>query len=257
VRRGDSPFQRTQTPSSPSSQPSSPAGSALPIVNIQQQSLRQTAHSSANVASAPSPGRQQQQQQPAPPSVIHQYRIPYTSGAASASSSVVSTSNIRREDYTSAATSATYTSNIRREEYTSASTTATYTSNMQNNHHHLPNNNNNTINRAAGLFSAPAAAAENPERGVDDQHGGDNNNTIMTTSCGWSEVVDPSAAASPSARSLHSAALLNGVMYVFGGYDGSQRVNSFHAYSFADKRWSPVSRKYDLFSENNYFWEKL
>jgi hypothetical protein len=24
-------------------------------------------------------------------------------------------------------------------------------------------------------------------------------------------------------------------------YDGAQRVNSFHAYSFAEKRWSPVS----------------
>jgi hypothetical protein len=29
-------------------------------------------------------------------------------------------------------------------------------------------------------------------------------------------------------------------MYVFGGFDGEQRVNSFHAYNFAEKRWSPV-----------------
>jgi hypothetical protein len=34
--------------------------------------------------------------------------------------------------------------------------------------------------------------------------------------------------------------LKKGVMYVFGGFDGEQRVNSFHAYNFAEKRWSPV-----------------
>ena len=62
-------------------------------------------------------------------------------------------------------------------------------------------------------------------------------------SVGWSEVE--SNGVPPSARSLHSSALLNGVLYVFGGYDGSQRVNSFHAYSFMEKRWSPVS----LFSD--------
>jgi leucine-zipper-like transcriptional regulator 1 len=30
------------------------------------------------------------------------------------------------------------------------------------------------------------------------------------------------------------------MIYNAGGYDGTQRVNSFHAYSFAEKRWSPV-----------------
>jgi len=30
------------------------------------------------------------------------------------------------------------------------------------------------------------------------------------------------------------------ILYIFGGYDGSQRVNTFHAFSFAEKRWSPV-----------------
>ena len=59
------------------------------------------------------------------------------------------------------------------------------------------------------------------------------------SSIGWSEVE--ANGVPPSARSLHSAALLNGVLYIFGGYDGNQRVNSFHAYSFVEKRWSPVS----------------
>ena len=76
-----------------------------------------------------------------------------------------------------------------------------------------------------------------PERNVDDGCG------EFPPTSGWSEVdlsQDPGAGVPPSARSLHAAALLNGVMYVFGGYDGSQRVNTFHAFSFAEKRWSPV-----------------
>jgi N-acetylneuraminic acid mutarotase len=57
---------------------------------------------------------------------------------------------------------------------------------------------------------------------------------------GWAEVEVGAGSVPPSARSLHAAALLNGTMYCFGGYDGSQRVNTFHAFSFAEKRWSPV-----------------
>ena len=56
---------------------------------------------------------------------------------------------------------------------------------------------------------------------------------------GWSDV-QTGGGTPPSARSLHAAALLNGIMYVFGGYDGNVRVNTFHAFSFAEKRWSPV-----------------
>lgn len=56
---------------------------------------------------------------------------------------------------------------------------------------------------------------------------------------GWS-VVETNGGTPPSARSLHAAAYLNGVMYVFGGYTGISRVNTFHAFSFAEKRWSPV-----------------
>jgi Kelch motif/Galactose oxidase, central domain len=59
---------------------------------------------------------------------------------------------------------------------------------------------------------------------------------------GWSEVElsQDGGGSPPSARSLHAAAVLNGTLLVFGGYDGNQRVNTFHAYSFAEKRWSPV-----------------
>lgn len=57
---------------------------------------------------------------------------------------------------------------------------------------------------------------------------------------GWSLVTENNGGAPPPTRSLHAAAVLNKVMYVFGGYDGVTRVNTFHAYSFAEKRWSPV-----------------
>lgn len=63
-----------------------------------------------------------------------------------------------------------------------------------------------------------------------------------TALSGWSEVdvSQDGQSTPPSPRSLHAAAVLNGVLYVFGGYDGTQRVNTFHAFSFAEKRWSPV-----------------
>jgi hypothetical protein len=63
--------------------------------------------------------------------------------------------------------------------------------------------------------------------------------TTPTSTSGWC-VVETNGGIPPSARSLHAAALLNGNLYIFGGYDGVSRVNTFHAYSFAEKRWSPV-----------------
>ncbi len=72
-----------------------------------------------------------------------------------------------------------------------------------------------------------------PENGIMDSPTSEDN------SSGWS-LVETSGGTPPSPRSLHAAAVLNGVMYVFGGYDGISRVNTFHAFSFAEKRWSPV-----------------
>ena len=42
----------------------------------------------------------------------------------------------------------------------------------------------------------------------------------------------------PCQRSLHSAAVWNGNLYIFGGYSGSQRCNDLHCYNFASQRWS-------------------
>jgi hypothetical protein len=74
-----------------------------------------------------------------------------------------------------------------------------------------------------------------PEHGVLDSP----SSSSHSSSSGWS-IVEMNGGTPPSPRSLHAAALLNGVMYVFGGYDGMSRVNTFHAFSFAEKRWSPV-----------------
>lgn len=75
-----------------------------------------------------------------------------------------------------------------------------------------------------------------PEHGAVD---GEDSSLTSAPTNGWC-TVETNGGTPPSARSLHAAALLNGVLYVFGGYDGLQRVNTFHAFSFAEKRWSPV-----------------
>jgi hypothetical protein len=103
------------------------------------------------------------------------------------------------------------------------------------------------------IYQQPQQPAHNdsiiPERETEDDQefllSSDNLLDQVSTLTGWSEVQvsqEPGGGHSvpPSPRSLHAAAVLNGVMYVFGGYDGSQRVNTFHAFSFAEKRWSPV-----------------
>jgi N-acetylneuraminic acid mutarotase len=79
-----------------------------------------------------------------------------------------------------------------------------------------------------------------PERefAVEEQDEEDDGLDSPTPNNGWT-IVDAEGVP-PSARSLHAAALLNGSMYSFGGFDGTQRVNTFHAFSFAEKRWSPV-----------------
>lgn len=63
---------------------------------------------------------------------------------------------------------------------------------------------------------------------------------VPTTSSGWTHVEPGAGGVPPSARSLHAAALLNGSVYIFGGYSGTERVNSFFVYSMIEKRWCPV-----------------
>ena len=108
-----------------------------------------------------------------------------------------------------------------------------------------PNNNDfsSYLGLAGAAVALPSSSRSNtgsrsisvPEHAVNDEEG----SPISAGANGWC-TVETNGGTPPSARSLHAAALLNGVMYVFGGYDGLQRVNTFHAFSFAEKRWSPV-----------------
>lgn len=108
-------------------------------------------------------------------------------------------------------------------------------------------------NAQESLSIAPALRRANqdlviPEHSVDGDAGtvcSESNEDDVFGPCGWSQVDlarEPGGAPSvaPSPRSLHAGAVLNGAMYIFGGYDGTQRVNTFHAFSFIEKRWSPV-----------------
>jgi hypothetical protein len=78
--------------------------------------------------------------------------------------------------------------------------------------HPIVNNryNDNTVGAVAG-----AAGILDPE---DHFLGGDDTSTdaFHSSVSGWSEVDPTGGGMPPSARSLHSAALLNGVMYIFG-----------------------------------------
>jgi hypothetical protein len=78
---------------------------------------------------------------------------------------------------------------------------------------YLPRLENLTIN-APGLGDSHGTHSFSiPEYGVTDSP------TSLSNTSGWS-IVETKGGMPPSARSLHAAALLNGVMYVFGGYDG-------------------------------------
>ena len=66
-----------------------------------------------------------------------------------------------------------------------------------------------------------------------------------SSSWGWSKIepnLDPATGGQPAPcqRSLHVATVLNDKMYVFGGYDGSNRVNDFYECDIATRRWSLV-----------------
>jgi Galactose oxidase, central domain/Kelch motif len=137
---------------------------------------------------------------------------------------------------------------LRQQAHGAAAAAALHRLNIMDNN----NNNNNNMNPARpedAIRRLPAAdrRGRNIAALGDPEHinlGDDTddlamNESLTNISSGWS-VVEVNGGTAPAPRSLHTAAVLNGVMYVFGGYDGDTRVNSFHAFSFAEKRWSPV-----------------
>jgi len=64
----------------------------------------------------------------------------------------------------------------------------------------------------------------------------------------WKEVEviqnpfnDVETSSPPCARSLHTAAVWNDQMFIFGGYDGTQRRNDFYSFHFKNKEWALIS----------------
>ena len=47
--------------------------------------------------------------------------------------------------------------------------------------------------------------------------------------------------APPRVRSLHVGIVLQDALYIFGGYDGSNRVNDFHKFDFKRQKWSQIN----------------
>jgi hypothetical protein len=113
------------------------------------------------------------------------------------------------------------------------------TNNNHNNNHNTNNPSNHNINNNINNNNQDRPSIAIPEQDVALLESPTDGGSSSSSNNGWS-IVETNGGTPPSARSLHAAALLNGIVYVFGGYDGVQRVNTFHAFSFAEKRWSPV-----------------
>jgi len=126
----------------------------------------------------------------------------------------------------------------------------TYAMSNSNSNHQSRNNDSsppsNRIRRNEPISHSVERTSRTPEQHNNDFN--ENSNLVVSsldddsqtlTPASWS-TVQTYGGTPPSERSLHAAAVLNNVLYVFGGYDGFGRVNTFHAYSFAEKRWSPV-----------------
>mmetsp|Transcript_2116 Transcript_2116/g.3876 ORF Transcript_2116/g.3876 Transcript_2116/m.3876 type:complete len:633 (+) Transcript_2116:126-2024(+) len=59
----------------------------------------------------------------------------------------------------------------------------------------------------------------------------DNNNHV--------NITQPhSSSSEPCARSLHAAAICNSKMFIFGGYNGTSRLNDFYSFDFIHKTWT-------------------
>ncbi|UIZ27844.1 hypothetical protein KXD40_004310 [Peronospora effusa] len=63
---------------------------------------------------------------------------------------------------------------------------------------------------------------------------------MPSSSRSWIAVPCENPSAAPCHRSLHVCAVRKDSLYVFGGYDGSSRINDFYEFNFNRKLWSVV-----------------
>jgi len=102
---------------------------------------------------------------------------------------------------------------------------------------------------ASSLSDSSRSSSYTSRRSYQNDYFLDNDDTTKQSSCntssskrkqmGWNSVETKGGIA-PCQRSLHTSSVLNGNLYIFGGYDGQSRINDFHGYSFRDKTWAPI-----------------
>uniref|UniRef100_A0AAV1TDC4 BTB domain-containing protein n=1 Tax=Peronospora matthiolae TaxID=2874970 RepID=A0AAV1TDC4_9STRA len=63
---------------------------------------------------------------------------------------------------------------------------------------------------------------------------------MQSSTRSWVPVPCDNPSAAPRHRSLHACAVCKDSLYVFGGYDGSNRTNDFYEFNFNRKLWSVV-----------------
>ncbi|TDH68997.1 hypothetical protein CCR75_000926 [Bremia lactucae] len=64
--------------------------------------------------------------------------------------------------------------------------------------------------------------------------------TRQPSSRAWVSVPCENPSVAPCPRSLHVCAVRKDSLYIFGGYDGSNRINDFYEFNFKRKLWSVV-----------------
>lgn len=77
---------------------------------------------------------------------------------------------------------------------------------------------------SGGIHNPSAVDAAFNKRGCDRGH--------------WSEIIPRGGSTVPCPRSMHAGAIWRSNLYIFGGYDGRQRSNDLHVYSFPNNCWT-------------------
>ena len=104
--------------------------------------------------------------------------------------------------------------------------------------------------RAGTLPPPPPSAATSPHPGLkanwlpSDSSTCGGHDTSRAEAGKW-KVVTARAGVPPCQRSLHAAAVWTNALYIFGGYDGTQRINDLHCFNFTTQQWTRLSTDAD------------
>ena len=78
------------------------------------------------------------------------------------------------------------------------------------------------------------------------------NEQVRSSMWGWEKVDSADESRAPTNRSLHAGAVFQDSLYIFGGYDGNNRVNDMFEFHFPSKTVfiHPTSSKHELHLAN-------